>query len=50
MPAFALRAGLGELSEELLGSRRVVPRRALELGFRFQHEMLDTALQAELGD
>ncbi|UCE86111.1 MAG: TIGR01777 family oxidoreductase [Deltaproteobacteria bacterium] len=47
-PAFAVRAALGELAEELLGSRRVLPKRASELGFRFRHPTLETALAAEL--
>jgi uncharacterized protein (TIGR01777 family) len=47
-PAFALRAALGELSGELLGSRRVVPERASKLGFAFAHPALETALSAEL--
>jgi hypothetical protein len=48
-PAFALRAVLGELADELLGSRRVVPACAESLGFRFQVPTLDRALEAELG-
>jgi uncharacterized protein (TIGR01777 family) len=47
-PAFALRAALGELADELLGSRRVLPRRALEAGFAFRHAALDGALEEEL--
>lgn len=50
VPAFALRALLGELSGELLGSRRVVPRRAIEAGFAFAHPDLASALAAELGE
>lgn len=48
VPAFALRALLGELADELLGSRRAIPQRAAELGFRFAVETLDRALEAEL--
>jgi uncharacterized protein (TIGR01777 family) len=48
-PAFALRAALGELARELLDSRRVVPKRALERGFAFRHATLESALAAELG-
>lgn len=44
-PAFALRAALGEFSDELLGSRRVVPRRALGLGYRFAYPDLEPALR-----
>ena len=49
VPAFALRAALGELSGELLGSRRCVPRRALARGFVFAHPGIESALVAELG-
>ncbi len=49
VPAFALRVGLGEIADELLGSRRLVPARALELGFDFEHERIESALDAELG-
>lgn len=48
VPAFALRALLGELADELLGSRRVVPARATALGFRFRVQQLAQALESEL--
>ena len=48
VPAFVLRAALGELSSDLLGSRRCVPRRALERGFAFVHPEIESALVAEL--
>jgi NAD dependent epimerase/dehydratase family enzyme len=48
VPAFALRLALGELSEELLGSRRVVPRRALDRSFSFAHPSIATAIAEEL--
>jgi len=48
-PAFALRLALGELSDELLGSRRCIPRRAEAMGFPFTHASLESALSAELG-
>jgi uncharacterized protein (TIGR01777 family) len=48
VPAFALRAALGELSSELLGSRRCVPRRALSRGYAFAQPRLESALRAEL--
>ncbi|MBK7951860.1 MAG: DUF1731 domain-containing protein [Deltaproteobacteria bacterium] len=48
MPGFALRALLGPLAGELLGSRRVVPKRLLETGFVFRHPTLESALAAEL--
>ncbi|HEY5657806.1 MAG TPA: TIGR01777 family oxidoreductase [Myxococcota bacterium] len=49
VPAFALRLALGDLAVELLGSRRAVPRRALEAGFAFEYAAVDAALHAELG-
>lgn len=48
-PAFALRAGLGELSELLLGGQRAVPTRLLEAGFSFRFTHLDVALADLLG-
>lgn len=49
LPAFVLRVALGELAGELLGSRRIVPRAALERGFRFEIEDAARALAVELG-
>jgi uncharacterized protein len=48
IPAPVLRAGLGELSGELLGSQRVVPHRLLQAGFAFQYPRVASALAAEL--
>lgn len=48
-PAFVLRAALGELSGELLDSRRAVPARALARGFEFAHPRVESALSSELG-
>lgn len=48
VPAFGLRVALGELSSELLGSHLVAPDAALAAGYRFQHEDLESALEAEL--
>lgn len=48
VPGLVLRAALGELAGELLDSRRVVPQRALDLGFRFRHPHIDGALAEEL--
>ena len=50
VPGFALRAVLGELSSELLGSRRVVPRQARDRGFAFRYPAIEEALSAELAD
>ncbi len=48
-PAPILRLGLGEQAEILLGSQRVIPRRALEAGFEFQYPTLEPALRQALG-
>jgi uncharacterized protein len=48
VPAPLVRAGLGELSGELLGSQRVLPGRLLAGGFAFSHPDLASALTAEL--
>lgn len=46
-PGFAVRAALGEMADDLLLSgQRVLPRRAVELGFRFAFETLDAALES----
>ena len=44
-PAFAMKTLLGEMADALLlGGQRVIPQRALELGFAFQFPTLDLAL------
>jgi len=48
VPAFALRAALGELSSELLGSRHIAPRVALERGYAFAQPTLAEALAEAL--
>jgi uncharacterized protein len=48
-PALALRLMLGEMADALLlSSQRVVPQRLQQLGFRFQHADLTSALAAAL--
>jgi hypothetical protein len=49
VPAFALRIALGNLSVELLGSRRCIPQRMLDVGFGFAHTDIGSALAVELG-
>lgn len=44
VPAFALRAALGEFAEVLLFGRRVVPSRLRQLGFSFAYADLEHAL------
>jgi uncharacterized protein len=48
VPAFAVRAAVGELAEYLLHGRRVVPARLRELGFSWKHPALAGALEAAL--
>ena len=46
-PALAMRLALGEMADALLlGGQRVIPQRALELGFQFQYPTIDLALRA----
>lgn len=44
VPAFALRALLGEFADYLVQSQRVLPTMALRLGYRFQYPELAPAL------
>ena len=44
VPAFALKLVLGEFSQEVLGSSRVLPKALLDAGFRFTHDTLDKTL------
>lgn len=48
VPAFVLRALLGELSILILGGRPVIPSRLLEHGYRFTHPRLGPALRSIL--
>lgn len=48
VPELALKVMLGERSEVLLGSQRVVPQRARELGYRFRYGDLPSALRSVL--
>ena len=43
-----LSTGLARLAPNLLTGQRVVPARALELGYRFQYTQLEPALAAIL--
>lgn len=44
VPAIALGALFGEMSEILLRGQRAIPARAIEMGFRFRFQRLDDAL------
>jgi uncharacterized protein len=49
VPALALRVVLGEMASPLLlASQRVIPRRLNDLGYRFRHPELTSALDAVL--
>jgi uncharacterized protein (TIGR01777 family) len=48
VPAPLLKLLLGEAAQPLLGSQRVVPRRATEVGYRFHHPELLEALRSIL--
>lgn len=50
VPAFALKAILGEFAESLLGGQRAVPAVAESLRYRFRYEELETALQSLLSE
>lgn len=48
LPAGLLRAGLGELSSELLSSYRVLPARLQDAGFTFRQAEIGAAIEAAL--
>ncbi len=48
VPSFALKAVLGEMSQEVLGSARVLPARLLEAGFTFDDPTIEDALAGAL--
>ncbi|MBK8206366.1 MAG: TIGR01777 family protein [Planctomycetes bacterium] len=48
LPKFALRIVMGEMAPYVWMSQRVVPKRTLELGYKFKHPELDQALNAAL--
>ena len=45
MPAFLLKAAMGEMSTMALEGQRVLPKRLLEMGFQFRFPTLRAALQ-----
>jgi hypothetical protein len=50
VPAFAIKALLGEFSTEILGSARVLPRVLEESGFVFQDPTIESAVRTALAD
>lgn len=49
-PTPLLRLLMGQMATEVLASLRVVPRRLLDAGFRFEHPDLPTSVRHALGD
>jgi uncharacterized protein len=50
VPSFALKVLYGGMSKLVLEGQNAVPRRTLELGYRFRHPDLDEALRSALSD
>lgn len=50
IPAFAIKALLGEFSSEILGSARVMPRVLQESGFVFQDPTIESAVRTALAE
>jgi NAD dependent epimerase/dehydratase family enzyme len=48
VPAFALKAVLGEFSQDVLGSQRVIPALLESRGFVWQDADIDTAIRSAL--
>ncbi len=48
VPGLAVRTLYGEMAEIVTKGQRVVPRRAQELGYVFEHPDLDEALRSAL--
>ncbi|HEX4691930.1 MAG TPA: DUF1731 domain-containing protein, partial [Solirubrobacteraceae bacterium] len=46
VPGLAVKALYGDMAEIVTGGQRAIPRRPLELGYRFQHPDLDEALRS----
>lgn len=50
VPEISLRLALGEMADLVVKGQRVLPARALELGYRFRHPTLEGALRDLLKD
>jgi uncharacterized protein (TIGR01777 family) len=48
VPGFALRLLYGEMADIVTSGQRAIPKRPLELGYRFRHPELDEALRSAL--
>ena len=49
VPAFAMKAMFGEMSQIVLTGQNAVPTKATELGYTWQHPQLEQSLKAVLG-
>jgi uncharacterized protein (TIGR01777 family) len=49
LPPFAIRMALGEMADVVASGQRVLPSRALDLGFAFRFPRIDEALADLLG-
>jgi NAD dependent epimerase/dehydratase family enzyme len=50
VPGFVLRLLFGEMAQNILIlGQRVVPKRTMELGFRFEDDQIEAALKRVLG-
>lgn len=49
IPEFVLKAALGEMSEMLLSSQKVLPKKLLDSGFSFEFADVDAALEDLIG-
>ncbi|WP_018983843.1 TIGR01777 family oxidoreductase [Salinimonas chungwhensis] len=47
VPAFALKAAMGEAAEMLLTGQKVIPEKLQEAGFTFEYPLLESALKQE---
>ena len=45
IPSFGLRLLMGEVSDVLVNGQRVLPKKSLELGYKFQFPHIDEALR-----
>ena len=50
VPAFAMRAAVGEIASAALSSQRAVPARANAAGFHFRYPEIDIAFRGIFGD
>jgi NAD dependent epimerase/dehydratase family enzyme len=49
-PAFALKLVVGEFADYIMTGQRVIPARAIALGYHFRYPELDIAFRGIFGD